>query len=257
MKKSNETLSATDIEQVRCTVEEALLTLIANHPEELPAGGPWWLEPDSTEAEVLRYSAIFGQDHLAELATGILHDLNREQYWSSDWLIDFNGAAGLNGAMLALLGLGSRVLVVDHCPAAGEVAVKLGALLGVECEYRNVTCFQTDAIIDPAAKSVFLLASHAQNVLYFDEERDGALEIQNQILLQTLAANFPNVEALSAISLEPSRGRRGLQDLLYPWHENFQVENYSQVPVAKFGRGLRVGHKKFESAILAKATVNS
>jgi hypothetical protein len=191
------------------------------------------------------------------LATGILHDLNREQYWSSDLIIDFNGAAGMNGIFLASLGLGSRVVVVDHCPAAGEVAVKLGALVGVRCEYKNVTSFQTDAFIDPAIRSVFLLASHAQNVLYLDQGRDAALETQNQQTLQALATCFPNVETLSAISLEPARGARGLQNLLRPWQENFRMEKFCQIPVAKFGRGLRVGNKKYEAAILTKAMVQS
>ena len=256
MTKSLETLSATDIEQVRCTVEEALLRLI-DDCEDLPSGGPWWLTPTTTVAEVLRYSAIFGRDHLAELATGVLHDQNRARYSCAEVLFDINGAAGLNGIFLSALGFASRVVVVDHAPAAGIVAKELAGLLGVECTYLNVSNFHTDANTDTTIESVFVLASHAQNVLFFNEVADAELELQNQQVLQILERTFPNVDTLSAISLEPSRGRRGLGNLLKPWNENFQVENYCHVPVAKFGRGLRAGHKNFESAILAKALVNS
>ena len=255
MKKSPETLSATDIETARSAVEQALFTIISKHPEELPSQGPWWLAPDSTEAEVLRYAAIFGRDHMAELATGLEHDINK--YSSSDLLIDFNGASGMNGIMLVLLGLADRLVVVDHSPAAGAVALELAALVNVKCSYADVTSFQTHATTDATIHSIFLLASHAQNVLYFDAEADAALELQNQRLLQILQKTFPVVDTLSAISLEPARGERGLQHLLRPWHVNFCAESFSHVPVAKFGRGLRAGHKKYEAAVLAKALVYS
>ena len=257
MKKSPETLSATDIETARSAVEQALFTIISNHPEELPADGPWWLEPKSTEGEALRYSAVFGRDHLAEVAIGLAHDQNRNNYSQVKLCVDVNGATGMIGLMLVLLGLAERLIVIDHCAAAGVVAQKLAALLGVDCVYLDITSVQDVSIVKTEIYSLLLLSSHAQNVLFFDEERDAALEIQNQNLLQILAANFSYVETLSAISLEPSRGRRGLENLLKPWNENFQVENYSHVPVAKFGRGLRAGHKNFESAILAKTLVTS
>jgi hypothetical protein len=257
MKKSNETLSATGIEQVRCTVEEALLTLIADHPEELPAGGPWWLEPDSTEAEVLRYSAIFGRDHLNEVATGMSHDQNYAKYSRSKVLVDVNGATGMIGMMLILLGLAERLTVIDHCAAAGVVAQKLAAVLEVDCVFLDITSVQNVAIVNTEVKSLLLLSSHAQNVVHFDRERDAALETQNQQTLQALATCFPNVETLSAISLEPARGARGLQNLLRPWQENFRMEKFCQIPVAKFGRGLRVGNKNYEAAILTKAMVQS
>ena len=255
MKKSPRTLTELEVRLAYEKVERALNQLLANFPHDLPSQGPWWLAPDSTEAEVLRYAAIFGRDHMAELATGLEHDINK--YSSSDLLIDFNGAAGMNGIMLVLLGLADRLVVVDHCPAAGAVALELAALVNVKCSYQDVTSFQTHATTDATIHSIFLLASHAQNVLYFDAEADAALELQNQRLLQILQKTFPVVDTLSAISLEPARGERGLQHLLRPWHVNFCAESFSHVPVAKFGRGLRVGHKKYEAAILAKALVNS
>jgi hypothetical protein len=163
----------------------------------------------------------------------------------------------MNGIMLVLLGLADQLVVVDHCPAAGAVALELAALVNVKCSYQDLTSFQTHATTDATMHSIFLLASHAQNVLYLDQGRDAALETQNQQTLQALATCFPNVETLSAISLEPARGARGLQNLLRPWQENFRMEKFCQIPVAKFGRGLRVGHKKYEAAILAKTLVNS
>jgi hypothetical protein len=256
MKKSPRTLTELDVQLAHEKVERALTQLLSNFPHDLPSSGPWWLDPESTEAEVLHYSAVFGRDHLAECATGLTHDRNANRYSTSDLVIDVNGAAGLIGLMLVLVGLAERLIVVDHCAAAGVVAQKLAALLGVECTYRDVSNFHSDATTDMTIESVFVLSSHAQNVLFFDEERDAALEIQNQNLLQALAESFPNLTTLSAISLEPSRGRRGLENLLNPWRENFQILGYSQVPVAKFGRGLRIGHKKYESTILAKESVS-
>lgn len=256
MKPPSGIISELEIQFARKRVEDALQQLLDNFPEDLPNQGPWWLEPNSSEGAVLRYSSIFGRDHLAEVATGLSHDQNRSRYSGAELCVDFNGAAGLNGMMLVQVGLAESLIVVDHCPAAGVVALQLAEILGIDCTYHDVTSFEKSASFEFPHKSIFLLASHAQNVLFFNDEADAALENQNRNLMQALQKSFPDLESLSAISLEPARGLRGLNDLLNPFQENYEVQSYSHVPVAKFGRGLRVGHKKFESAILTKVSVS-
>jgi hypothetical protein len=257
MKNHIKSITEVEIQEAYQRLNEAILQLLRDFEEDLPGNGPWWLDPQSTVADVLSYTARYGRDHLDELVTGLSHDQNLTKFACAEVLYDINGATGLNGMLLVLLGLAEALIVVDHCSAAGVVALQLAELLDIDCTYRDITSFPEPTSFVFPHKSIFLLASHAQNVLYFNAEADAALETQNQKLLQTLQESFPNIATLSAVSLEPARGVRGLNNLLNAWQGNLCMQDYCQVPVAKFGRGLRLGHKRYESGIHTNALVKA
>jgi hypothetical protein len=254
--KTKTPLTAAEIEETCESVHEAITT-IAEQFDHLPPP-KIFLTPESSTAEVVAYLVRFGRDHLNEMATGLRHDMNFCSRPEFDLVADVNGGAGHGGIFLAMLGLAQNVLVIDIADAAGEVAAQLGNLLSIPVQYCDANDIQRTARSSDF-DSLLILASHAQHVNFargISEQE--ALRIQNHNVMVALK-ELVQPDVLAAISLEPVRGQYGLETLLKPWSKNADAfeSRWTNLPVAKFGRGLSIGHKRYESTLAVLRNRNS
>lgn len=245
--KLNQPITEAEIFQAAANVHDAITELVLQFEGELPFA-KIFLEPDATCADVAAYLRLFGRDHLDELARGLSKDRNLHALLRSyDTIIDLNGGAGHGALLLALLGFGDSVLIIDRASAAGEVAERLAKMLGVSVTYRNA-----DEIVGthnlPESETVLLLANHAQNVCFALDPREMAqLKLQNFRVIQEVQAQM-SPEKIALVSIEPSKGKNGLAELIAPW-KDVHFESCSTIGVAKFGRDNPERHKIFATAV--------
>jgi len=216
----------------------------------------WWVTAEQPIEAVAYMTSRHGLSHLNETAEALRKlpaDHRRQLLDNTTSLVGLNSGGGLVEALFRELGIGtSTTYLLDHNNACGTYSKMLFQKLGyTDLNFVNVLDQLSD--IPKLPSDTLVTASHALNVRYNVQTEQNKLIAQNACALRRIESQSGSVTQF--FSLEPTRGKHKIDDLLEPFrNRRARIFYHQQCTVDYRGTSWMNANRGGKTASWASAT---